>query len=199
VLRHAVFLRLVGLNVIFVTAGYAQIELLLVFAHGEAGVSESAIGIIFLVSTLTIVVAQLPVARLLEGRRRMAALAVMTGLWALAWLLVFGGGLWFEAAAAAVAFGLALVVFGLGECFQGPTQGALVADLAPPRLRDRYMAVSTTSWDIGFIVGPALGGVVLEYEPYALWPLAAGLCLLGGLGALRLEGAIPRPLRLTPA
>jgi predicted MFS family arabinose efflux permease len=199
VLRHAVFLRLVGLNVIFVTAGYAQIELLPVFAHGEAGVSESAIGVIFLVNTLTIVLAQLPVARLLEGRRRMAALAVMTGLWAVAWLLVFGGGLWFEAAAAAVAFGLALVVFGLGECFQGPTQGALVADLAPPRLRGRYMAVSTTSWDIGFIVGPALGGVVLEYEPYALWPLAAGLCLLGGLGALRIERAIPRPLRLTPA
>jgi MFS family permease len=199
VLRHSVFVRLVGLNVIFVTAGYAQIELLPVFAHEEAGVSERAIGIIFLVNTVTIVLAQLPVARLLEGRRRMAALAGMTGLWATAWLLVLGGGVWFEAAAAAFAFGVALVVFGLGECFQGPTQGALVADLAPPRLRGRYMAVSTTSWDIGFIVGPAVGGLVLQHEPYALWPLAAGLCLLAGVGALRLERLIPRPLRLTPA
>jgi MFS family permease len=199
VLRHSVFVRLVGLNVVFVTAGYAQIELLPVFAHGEAGVSERAIGVIFLVNTLTIVLVQLPVARLLEGRRRMAALAVMTGLWASAWMLVLGGGLWFEAAAAAFAFAVAVVVFGLGECFQGPTQGALVADLAPPRLRGRYMAVSTTSWDIGFIVGPAVGGVVLQHEPYALWPLAAGLCLLAGLGALRLEPLLPKPLRLTPA
>ena len=64
-------MRLVGLNVVFVTAGYAQIELLPVFAHNEAGVSETAIGLIFLVNTVTIVLAQLPVARLLEGRRRM--------------------------------------------------------------------------------------------------------------------------------
>lgn len=199
VLRHSVFVRLVGLNVVFVTAGYAQIELLPVFAHDEAGVSETAIGLIFLVNTLTIVLAQLPVARLLEGRRRMAALAAMTALWATAWLLVLGGGLWFEATAAAVAFAFALVVFGLGECFQGPTQGALVADLAPPRLRGRYMAVSTTSWDIGFIVGPAVGGIVLQYQPYALWPLASGLCLLAGVGALRLERLLPHPLRLTPA
>jgi MFS family permease len=199
VLRHSVFVRLVGLNVVFVTAGYAQIELLPVFAHEEAGVSESAIGLIFLVNTVTIVLAQLPVARLLEGRRRMAALALMTTLWATAWMLVLGGGLWFEATAAAIAFALALVVFGLGECFQGPTQGALVADFAPPRLRGRYMAVATTSWDIGFIVGPAVGGLVLQHEPYALWPLAAGLCLLAGLAALRLERLVPRPFRLTPA
>jgi MFS family permease len=198
VLRHSVFVRLVGLNVVFVTAGYAQVELLPVFAHEEAGVSETAIGLIFLVNTLTIVVAQLPVARLLEGRRRMAALAAMTGLWATAWIFVLGGGMWFEASAAAVAFAFALVVFGLGECFQGPTQGALVADLAPPRLRGRYMAVSTTSWDIGFIIGPAVGGVVLQHQPYALWPLAAGFCLLAGLGALRLERLLPEPLRLTP-
>lgn len=199
VLRHSVFVRLVGLNVVFVSAGYAQLELLPVFAHDEAGVSERAIGLIFLVNTLVVVLAQLPVARALEGRRRMQALALMTGLWATAWLLVLGGGIWLEASAAAIGFGAAVVFFGLGECFQGPTQGALVADLAPPRLRGRYMAVSTTSWDIGFIVGPAVGGLVLQHEPLALWPLAASLCLIAGIGALTLERALPRELRLTPA
>ena len=59
VLKHSVFVRLVGLNVVFVTAGYAQIELLPVFAHNEAGVGETAIGLIFLVNTVTIVLAQL--------------------------------------------------------------------------------------------------------------------------------------------
>ncbi|CAN5216038.1 hypothetical protein BH18ACT14_BH18ACT14_02020 [soil metagenome] len=42
-------------------------------------------------------------------------------------------------------FSLAVVIFGLRECFQGPTQGALVADLSPPRLRGRYMALSAIS------------------------------------------------------
>jgi MFS family permease len=199
VLRDRVFLGIVALNVLFVSAGYAQLELLPVFAKNEAGVTEAGIGLIFFVNTLVIVLAQFPVSKGLEGRRRMPALALMCALWAGAWILVLFGGTWFEAAAAATAFAVAAIVFGVGECFQGPVQGALVADLAPPRLRGRYMAVSTISWDVGFIVGPAVGGFVLQAEPLALWPLAAVVCLLAGAGALALERDLPRDLRLTPA
>ena len=199
VLRDRALVGLVVLNVLFVAAGYAQLELLPVFAKNEAGVTETGIGLIFLANTLVIVLAQFPLSKALEGRRRMASLAVMCALWATAWIIVFAGGLRLETVAAAAAFGLAAIVFGLGECFQGPVQGALVADLAPPRLRGRYMAVSTISWDIGFIVGPAVGGFVLEAEPLALWPLAAAVCLIAGAGAIALERTIPRELRLTPA
>jgi MFS family permease len=199
VLRDRLLLGIVGLNVLFVSAGYAQIELLPVFAKNEAGVTEKAIGVIFLVNTLVIVLAQLPIAHLLEGRRRMPGLALMTVFWAASWLIVFVCGATLESLAAATGFAIAGVFFGLGECFQGPTQGALVADLAPPRLRGRYMALSTMSWEIGFVVGPAIGGFVLDHEPLALWPLAAGVCLVAGAGALALERGIPRELRLTPA
>ena len=199
VLRDRLLLGIVGLNVVFVSAGYAQIELLPAFAKNEAHVGERGIGVIFLVNTLVIVFAQLPIARALEGRRRMPALALMTVLWATAWMIVLVGGATLEAIAAASVFALAGLVFGLGECFQGPTQGALVADLAPPRLRGRYMALSTISWEIGFVIGPAIGGFVLDREPLALWPLAAGACLLAGVGALALERGIPPRLRLTPA
>ena len=199
VLRDRVFLGVVFLNVLFVTAGYAIFELLPVFAKNEAGVSEKGIGVIFLVNSLVITLAQLPLAKALEGRRRMAALAFMCVLWASSWAIVFVGGLRLEELAAAIVFGLAGVVFGLGECFQGPVQGALVADLAPPRLRGRYMAVSTISWDIGFIVGPAVGGFVLGTEPLALWPMAGAICLLAAAGSLALEPRLPRELRLTPA
>jgi predicted MFS family arabinose efflux permease len=199
VLRHRVFVGFVALNVVFVAAGYAQLELLPVFAKNEADVQESAIGLIFFANTVVIVLAQLPLAKALEGRRRMRALALMTVLWAAAWLVIFGSGAWLDAAAAAVAFGVAAVVFGVGECFQGPTQGALVADLAPARLRGRYMALSTLSWELGFVVGPAAGGFVLQAEPLALWPLAAVVCLAAGAGALALERGLPGDLRLTPA
>jgi predicted MFS family arabinose efflux permease len=199
VLRDRALLGLVVLNVLFVAAGYAQFELLPVFAKNEAGVTETGIGLIFFVNTLVVVLAQLPLSKALEGRRRMQALALMCVFWATAWIVVFLGGLWLAAVAAAVAFGVAAVVFAFGECFQGPVQGALVADLAPPRLRGRYMAVSTISWDVGFIVGPAIGGFVLQAEPLALWPLAAAVCLVAGIGAISLERSIPRHLRLTPA
>jgi predicted MFS family arabinose efflux permease len=199
VMRDRLLLGIVGLNVLFVSAGYAQIELLPVFAKNEAGVTERAIGVIFLVNTLVVFLAQLPIAHQLEGRRGMPALALMTVLWATAWMAVLVFGATLEGLAAAVGFALAVVVFGFGECFQGPTQGALVADLAPPRLRGRYMALSTMSWEIGFVVGPAIGGFVLDHEPLALWPLAAAVCLLAGVGTLALERGIPRELRLTPA
>jgi len=199
VLRHRVFVGFVGLNVLFVAAGYAVFELLPVFAKNEAGVSERAIGVIFLVNTLVIVLVQLPVVKVLEGRRRMLALGAMNAIWAVAWLLVLASGAYLEALAAAVVFAVAAAVFGLGETLQGPTQGALVADLAPDRLRGRYMAVSTTSWQVGFVVGPAVGGFVLEAEPLVLWPLAATVCLCAGVGALALERGLPRELRLTPA
>ncbi|MGH3034426.1 MAG: MFS transporter [Gaiellaceae bacterium] len=199
VLRHRVFMQIIGLNVVFVAAGYAVFELLPVFAKNEAGVSEKAIGAIFFVNTAVIVLAQLPVSKFLEGRRRMPALAAMTLVWAAAWLIILLGGSQLEAAAAAAVFALSALLFGIGECFQGPTQGALVADLAPPRLRGRYMALSATSWQVGFVVGPAVGGLVLAAEPLALWPLAALACLAAGTLALTVERRLPHELRLTPA
>jgi predicted MFS family arabinose efflux permease len=199
VLKDRLFLGIVGLNVVFVTAGYAQIELLPVFAKNEVDVTEREIGLLFFLNTIIVVVAQLPVAKLLEGRSRMRALAAMCALWATAWMIVFVGGASVEAAAAVAVFSFAVLLFGLGECFQGPVQGALVADLAPPRLRGRYMAVSANSWDVGFLLGPAIGGFVLAAEPLALWPLAAFGCLAAGVGALALERRLPQELRLTPA
>jgi len=196
--RDRVFLALLGLNVVFVTTGYAQLETLPVFAKNQAHVTERAIGLVFLVNSLVIVLAQLPVTRLVEGRRRMAMLALMTVLWASAWLLVFGAGAWLSAVAAAAVIVLAGGVFAIGECLQGPTQQALIAELAPENLRGRYMALSTSSWSIGWIAGPALGAYVLQLEPLALWPTAAALCLAAGAGALLLERRVPTAVRRTP-
>jgi MFS family permease len=198
VLRDRVFLGVVGLNVLFVAAGYAMFELLPVYAKNEAGVSERWIGVIFFVNTLAIVLGQLPLVKLLEGRRRMRALAAMTVVWAVAWVIVLAGGLSAEATTAALVFCVGAVVFGIGECFHGPNQGALVADLAPERLRGRYMAFSTLSWEVGFAVGPAVGGLVLDRAPNVLWVIAAATCLAAGLGTLWLERWIPPELRLTP-
>ena len=59
VLRDRLLLGIVGLNVVFVSAGYAQIELLPAFAKNEAHVSERGIGVIFLVNTLVVTLAVL--------------------------------------------------------------------------------------------------------------------------------------------
>jgi predicted MFS family arabinose efflux permease len=90
-------------------------------------------------------------------------------------------------------------VFAVGECLHGAIQGPIVADLATPGLVGRYMALSSLSWQVGWIVGPAGGGFVLQEAPYALWPLAAALNLLGAAWALALERRLPRRVLRTPA
>jgi len=199
VVRDRVFLGVVALNVLYVAAGYAVFELLPVYAKNEAGVGERWIGVIFFVNTLAIVLAQLPLVKLLEGRRRMRALGFMTVVWALAWTIVLIGGVSATAGTAALVFCIGAIVFGIGECFHGPNQGALVADMAPEWLRGRYMAFSTLSWEIGFAIGPAVGGLVLDRSPNALWVLAACTCLVAGAGALVLERRLAPELQLTPA
>ena len=75
VVRNRVFMAVVTLNFVFIGAGMAQLETLPVYAKNEAGVTESGIGLLFFLNTLVIVLSQLPMARLLEGHRRMRTLA----------------------------------------------------------------------------------------------------------------------------
>ncbi len=198
VFRHRTFMGLWTLNFVFVAAGYSLINLLPQFARDQSGVSERAIGIVFFVNTAVIVLAQLPLSRWLEGRRRMRALALMPMLWAVAWLLVELAGWRLEAVAAAVVICVAAAIFGIGECFHGPAHQALVADIGPPQLRGRYFAVHSLSWGLGGAAGPAIGGFVLGAEPFALWPLAAGACATATVGVLALERFVPEELRRIP-
>jgi MFS family permease len=198
VLRDRVFLGLWTLNFLFVTAGYSLLNLLPPFIREQSHVTERQIGAVFFFNTLTIVLLQLPLSRFIEGKRRLRALALMPALWAVAWLGVDATGYWLEATAAFVAVTLAAVVFGIGECFHGPAHQALVADLAPDRLRGRYFSVHSMSWGLGGAAGPAIGGLILAAAPFALWPLAAGVCVGAAVGALALERYVPPHLRRIP-
>jgi predicted MFS family arabinose efflux permease len=198
VLREHNFVALLGLNVLFVAVGYEVFALLPPFAKNYADVSERWVGMMWLANTLLIVLIQLPVSRALEGRRRMAALSLMNVLWAAAALVVLAGGELVTATAAALVFIGATLIFGVGETLQGPTQAPLVADLAPERLRGRYFALGSMSWSAGSILGPAVGGALLDWHPLAVWPVAAAVCLVSAGACLLLERSLPPRVRRTP-
>lgn len=199
VFRDRPFRSFILLNTLFITASISIFsELFPVFAKNQAGVSEREIGLIFFLNTALIVLVQLPIAKLQQGRRRMSALATMSVLFAATWLLVLLGGLTLHAGAATALFAGAFGIFSLGECLHGTVQGPLVSDLAPRPLLGRYMAMSSSSWQVGFIIGPAAGGFVLQAQPYALWPVAAAVCLAGGVWAIALDRRLPSGVRRTP-
>jgi MFS family permease len=198
VARDRAFVRLIVQNVIFVAAGYEVVALMPVYAKNHAGVAERWIGFVWFANTMLIVVAQMPITKWLEGRRRMVALAWMNVLWAGAALIVLAGGTTARGGRAAVIMIAAVMVFAIGECLQGATQGALTADLAPERLRGRYFALGSMSWSLGSVLGPAVGGPLLGWKPDAVWPLAAGVCLLSAVACLRIERLLPESVRRTP-
>jgi len=198
VVRNRVFMAVVALNFVFIAAGMAQLETLPVYAKNEAGVTERGIGVLFFLNTLVIVLAQLPMARLLEGHRRMRTLAVLGVVWAVGLLLVPVAGVAVSGWWAAALLGVTFAIIAVGECLHGTVQAPLVTDLADHSLIGRYMAASAFSWGVGFALGPAVGGVVLNHWPHLLWPAAAAVCLAGGAAALALERSLPDGARTTP-
>ena len=197
VLRHRPFVAVASLNALFIFAGYSGFDVLPVYAKNEAGLSETSIGILFLVNTVVIILAQLPIARLARGRRRMPALALFGVFWAGAWLLVPIAG----ASATQTAFVLlvaVMVAFAIGMCLHGAVAAPLVADLAQPHLLGRYMALNALSWQVGFALGPALGGAGLALSPTGVWIAASALCAIGAVLALVVEGSLPSTSRRTP-
>ena len=199
VVRDGPFMRYVALNAAFIAIGMAVIvELLPPYAKNDAGVSETAIGILWMANALVVVLAQLPIAKLGEGRSRMRALALMGVIWAGSMLMIGAAGTWTTGVTAAALMCLAVVAFAVGECLHGIVHGPLTADLAPPALVGRYMAFGSQSWQIGWILGPAIGGFVLQNAPNALWPAAAALNLAAALAALSLERHLPRSVARAP-
>jgi MFS family permease len=199
VIRDRVFMSYIALNALVIATSIATwVELLPPFAKNQAHVSSQGIGVLWAVDSLVVVVAQLPVAKLVEGRRRMRGLALMCLIWAGS-LLGFGAaGYWTSGWIAAGLLSAITAVFAVGECLHGTIQAPLAVDLAPPRVLGRYLAFSSQSWQVGWIIGPAGGGFILQHAPYALWPIAAGLQLAAGAWALGLERTLPRSVLRTP-
>jgi MFS family permease len=199
VVRDRAFLLLLLVIATLVTAAYAQVSTVLPpFAKGHAQVSETGIGIVFFVNTVLIVLAQLPLAKALEGRRRMRALALSAAIFAATSVAILMVGNWLDSTTAVVALCGVIVLFSIGECIHGAIQNPLIADMAPEHLLGRYMAMRTIAWQVGFMVGPALGSFLLERSATGLWVGATVACVLAGVGSLALERQIPDDAQLTP-
>lgn len=199
VLRDRTFVALIAMNFAFVTAGIALLNSVLpLFAKDNVGRSETVIGLLFVVNTIVIVLAQFPVARALRGRRRMHALAGMGTIWAFAWVIVLAAGGTSHGQLSAALLFVGVAVFALGECIHGVVQGPLVSDLAPAAIRGRYMAAWLTTAQLGFAVGPALGAAVLAFSPAVLWLGAAAVSVLMAIAALALDEELPSSARRSP-
>lgn len=181
-----VFLVFVGLT--FLPAFLqTQLETLLSLQVTDVGLTERQYSWIIAVNGVAIVLGQLFVPKLVDGKRTSRVLALAALLWAL------GVGITGFADTVAV-FMLSVLVWTLGEMLQTPGMSATLADLSPVDMRGRYQATFTLAWQLSSLLAPVLGGLGLQHLGGSWWLIGAGIGVLAALGNLAAEPARERRL-----
>jgi len=198
VLRDRAFVHLALTNVAVIGVGWGFFTWVVpVFAREQLGASTGLIGVLGVANAAAVTVGQIPVARLSEGRRRSVTMAIASLAFVPACALVLAAG-FVNLHVASAALALAAVIVGVAECFHTTVLTPLVADLAPPALRGRYMAAIGLSWWLGLAIAPTLGAQAVSAWPTATLIAAAGISLVAATSALALEPALPPAIRRTP-
>ena len=200
VARDRVFLVVIAANIVLVVVGHTFFSNILPpFAKAHTPIGPAEIGIIILVNTAFIVIAQIPAVRLVARMRRTHAFALTAALFAVALLAVLPATLTqSEFAATAILAAVALVLAG-AEIAHILVLGPLVSDMAPAHLLGRYLSLYSLTFTGSLALGPAIGGVLLQSNPDAIWWGGALAALLAGVVLLGLGDRIPDPLFEAPS
>ena len=83
------------------------------------------------------------------------------------------------------------VALGFARAFAGPAFGALAPNLVPRAILPNAIALSSISWQVGTIIGPAVGGWAYDAAPYAAYALAVSLFVIA-FACLMMVGRVPR-------
>lgn len=200
VARDRPFLIVIAANVVLVVVGHTFFSNIFPpFAKAHTPVGPAVIGIIILVNTSVIVIAQIPAVRVVARMRRGHAFAVTSALFALALLAVLPATLIHSAiAATGVLVGVGIVL-ALGEIAHILVLGPLVADMAPEHLLGRYLSLYTLTFTGSLALGPAIGGLLLQNSPDVIWWGGALAAMLAGIVLLQLGDRMPDPLHQAQA
>ncbi|MEE4289216.1 MAG: MFS transporter, partial [Erythrobacter sp.] len=119
----------------------------------------------------------------------------MIGLATIALQLLGAGLLLWTSLAGAVSLPVLFVVailLGIARGFAGPALSALSPNLVPKAILPTAIALSSISWQVGRLVGPAIGAILYAFEPALPYAVSAGLFALA-LVALGVVGKVPQP------
>lgn len=115
----------------------------------------------------------------------------LTVLMQLACAAVLAWTTWHGSMSIPVLFTVA-VFLGVARAFAGPALSALAPNLVPKSILPNSIALSSIAWQVGMIVGPAIGGFFYEIEPALPYAVATGLFAVSAT-ALSLIGRVPQP------
>ncbi|NUO55783.1 MAG: MFS transporter [Hamadaea sp.] len=174
-LTDPIFMVFVGLT--FIAAILNSQTSILQLAMDSDGLPPAAYGIVAAVPGLLIVLGQLFVPRLIQGRLKGRVLALSLavsgiGYFTLTFADVFG------------AYLMAAAIWTIGSMLAAPPNAEVIAELAPARLRARYQAVFFLTFPAAGFVAPAVGGWSLEHLGDVHWVVIGAVGLAAAAGHL---------------
>jgi MFS family permease len=186
VFADKVFLAYVGVNVLTITVFMQHLSTLPI-AMAHDGLSASAYGGVIALNAVLIVAGQFFVARVQRGARPAVVLAIAS--------LVMGSGFGLFAFAHTLwLYGVAVLVWTIGEMLNAPSSSATSAALSPVALRGRYQGVFALSWSAAGFLAPVVGAATFQYlGNTALWLGCFGISVI--VAALHLTASRARERR----
>ena len=175
-LRDHAFMITWALYILVQIANAMVFMLLGLYLKENFGIPENRYGFIIGVNAIMVVLLQFTITRVSDRYPALHMIALGALLYAVA-MLVFG------VAGGFVVFLAGMVIMTLGELLIVPTATALVANIAPPDMRARYMGTFSLSFRIGAGIGPVIGGVLSDsIAPSATWYGGMVACVLAAVG-----------------
>jgi MFS family permease len=118
----------------------------------------------------------------------------MCTAWGVACVIAIGAGAIGGPHTAVVVLALSGIVFAVGECLHAVVLQPLIAELAPPELVGRYMALFGITFSVGLAAGPSASASALAVSPELPWiaGAAAMLALLPLLSPVVRRAQMPR-------
>jgi MFS family permease len=161
------------------------------FMKAEWGLSDTELGALVSVVSVTVAIGALPVALIADRASRVKSIFVMATVWSLATISCMFTRNYSQLLAARA-------VVGTGEAGYGSVGAALIASLFPARMRGALLAGFFASASVGSVLGVLLGGVIAAKWG---WKAAFGVVGFPGLvlALLYLKVRDYKTVALTPA
>lgn len=120
----------------------------------------------------------------------------LLGIFTIMLQLICAGALawfsWIDSVTLPLLFIIAIVL-GVARGFAGPALSALAPNLVPKAILPTAIALSSISWQVGMLVGPAIGAILYAFEPALPYAISSALFAVS-VTALLSVGKVPQPI-----
>lgn len=166
------------------------IPFLSIYLHGTRGVPMSAVGGVFFLAALVGALGQIVGGELSDRRGRKFVLVASQLIRSVAF---FGLGIAVMTNAPFFVFALLTSVSAFAGRMFEPPSGAMIADIADGPRRAEYYGVLRIGGNLGWALGPAIGGFLAALSYATLFLISAGVLLLAAaVMILKVQETLPR-------